>query len=139
MDLVLADLDGDGDLDILVGQSFNRMRPEQREGREPRVRLYLNQAKERTGLVLRLVGDPERGVNTHAIGAVVEISTGEMIQPRQIIGPGGHAGKMHDTIVHAPVVGSTHATVTVRWPCDPPVIQTFEGLAPGTHVLKIGE
>jgi hypothetical protein len=43
----LADIDHDGDLDILVGQSFNRLGADQRAGRTPRVRVLRNLSADR--------------------------------------------------------------------------------------------
>lgn len=96
----LADIDGDGDLDIVVGQTFNRYGPEQVGGRTPGLKILLNEATEgRRGLALRLAAPP--GVNRHGLGAMVEVTLPDGTRRMtQLVGPGGHAGKQHDAVVH---------------------------------------
>jgi hypothetical protein len=83
----VADVDGDGDLDILIGQSFNRLTAEQRRAAaissgalapdapedarpQTRVRLFRNNSTEgRQSIMLDLVGDPEEGVSRDAYGS----------------------------------------------------------------------
>ncbi len=139
----LGDVDGDGDLDLLVGQSFNRLTPEQRRaaGRangsiaagddddpdarpEPRVRLLLNQATVGRGsVVIRLDGDGER-VPPHGFGAIVRVtadvdgdpSTPPTTQVRSHLPIGGHAGTQHALRVHVGIGRAATALVEVRWP-----------------------
>ena len=74
----IADVDVDGDMDVMVGQSFNRLGKEQIAGRRPTMKVYLNQCvekrreRERNGL-------PLDGVAANSIvlklrGAVGELS-----------------------------------------------------------------
>ena len=159
----LADVDGDGDLDIMVGQSFNRLRADQREGREPRVRVYLNQASDNGlghALVLRLGGDAgayhaalpaERyaSVNRDALGAIVRMTAvigGERVtQSRQLIGIGGHQGKQMDFAVHFGMGDATEAErVEIVWPSrgrrEGEVRKTtIERVEPGTHTVRLGD
>jgi hypothetical protein len=113
----LADVNGNGALDILVGQTFNRFTAEQREGRSPRIRLFQNQATaKRMSVTIRLVGD---GVTTNrnAIGAIVIARIGNRSQMRQLIGPGGHAGKQHDLLIHFGLGNAEQIDeLTIIWP-----------------------
>lgn len=162
----LADVDLDGDLDLLIGQSFNRLPKEQRvkaalasgalredsaDGAvpEPRARLYLNESSEgRPSLVLHLIGDKQKGVSTSAIGAIVRVtadtdgdpSTPDSVQSRQLLGPGGHSGKQNETIIHVGLGAATHATkVEIQWPGEDQTPTGLETLHPGRYVIRQGE
>jgi len=136
----LADIDLDGDMDVMVGQSFNRLGAAQIAGRTPSMKVYLNQCvekrreRERQGLplegvagnsiVLKLRGDAAKGVANDALGAVVEAEIdldGDAATPpqkivRQLTGIGGHAGKQHEFVVHVPLGKAKVADrITVRW------------------------
>ena len=150
--LSLADVDGDGDMDLLVGQSFNRFTKEmiaQRTPPGPVARLYLNQAAERrrarglpaNSLTLRLEGDPARGVTRSAYNAIVRLTTtvnGRTVtQSRQLMGPGGHNGKGGDLVVHFGLGDATTADeVRVEWPAAdvPPTV--LRNVKPGEHTVR---
>lgn len=143
----LADVDLDGDTDILVGQTFNRLPAGSRSGRTPRAKLYLNQAVEReqgASLVLRLTGDPARGVNRDALGAVVRIDADLDDNPatppvrlvRTLVGIGGHAGKQHAFEVHAGLGLARTATVEVDWP-GASVSPTVVTVTPGRWAITM--
>ncbi len=135
----LADVDRDGDLDILVGQTFMRYTKEMKEGRSPRVRLFLNELVRGNGsITLRLEGDGKR-VNRDALGAIVRARiSDELTVSRQLVGIGGHAGKQHDFLVH---LGIGHADVAeelvVVWPDAKGTKQVFEGVEAGRYRLKL--
>lgn len=143
----LADIDGDGDLDIMVGQSFNRLRADQTAGREARVRVYLNQAAEKTlggAVVLRLVGDEGLGVSRDALGAIVRTTAvigGERVtQCRQLVGIGGHQGKQMDFVVHFGLGDATEAErVEIEWPARERRVTVLKHVATGTHTVRLGE
>lgn len=143
----LADVDGDGDLDLLVGQAFTRLGKDQIAGRSPRVRLYLNQTMERSlgeSLVLRLVGDPARGVNRDALGAVVRMTAtigGQPItQSRVLVGIGGHQGKQQGLEVHFGLGDASVADrVEIVWPGRDVPSDVRTGLAAGHHVVQLPE
>lgn len=137
--LSLADFDGDGDLDILVGQTFNRFSAEQKAGRKPTARLFRNELTgERRSITLRLEGDGRR-VNRDAIGAVVRARLDDgTILSRQLVGPGGHAGKQDDFLVHFGIGERTKVEeLTVTWPDAKGTTVSFEDVEAGRYRLKL--
>lgn len=146
----LGDVDLDGDIDVMVGQSFNRLDAAQIAGRSPTMKLYLNQTAERRGgnsIVLILKGDAAKGVAADALGAVVKAvvvegepgATTERQIVRQLIGIGGHAGKQHEFIVHIPLGEAWSAkSVEVMWPGNdvPPTVIAL--LSAGRYVVTMG-
>lgn len=140
----IGDIDQDGDLDVLVGQSFNRLGADQRAGREPRVRVFRNLAADRklgSSLMLKLVGDPEAGVSRDALGAIVRVTATidgkQVTQMRQLIGIGGHQGKQHEFIVHFGLGDAERAEVVeVTWPDARGSVTRLEDVAAGRHVIE---
>ncbi len=139
----LADVDLDGDLDLLVGQSFNRLSADKRRAAaivngsltqdspedapsERRAHLFLNSASEGShSLVLSLEGDPLNGITQDAYGAIVRMTadldndpnTPDITQLRQLQGPGGHAGKQNQFVLHFGLDQATVAkTIEITWP-----------------------
>lgn len=148
----LGDVDGDGDLDILVGETFNRFSADDIKSRglggpdgRPRVRLFLNQATQDgagRALILKLVGDPARGVSRDALGAVVRMTAdldgdgpdGPVTQSAMLIGIGGHAGKQMEFIVHFGLGrAKAAASIVVEWPSVPVLRSELHGVPAGTH------
>lgn len=157
-----GDVDLDGDLDVLVGQTFNRLGAAQIAGRTPSVKLYLNQAVERrakrktdglplegvesNSITLRLIGDPTRGVARDALGAVVAIGTqkaGEgaaTSQWRQLIAIGGHAGKQHEMLVHIGLGSAAEASsIQIQWPDRAQTFTTLKNVAAGRHTIELSQ
>jgi len=147
--LSLADVDLDGDLDILVGQTFFRYSKEQKAGREPRVNLFLNRASERGlghALDLRLIGDGVRA-NRDAIGTLVRVTADTDADPAtppvtmtRLLAPiGGHAGKQMGFDVHVGLGQATEADrVEVVWPtADPRAVTTLEHVEMGRHTVRM--
>lgn len=142
--IAVADFDCDGRVDIVAGQSFTRFTPEMRDaaGGTPTLRLWLNRSQPiGHALSLRLSGDPAHGVAAQPFGAVVTIVT----QPtdgtpsrtlvRQLAGPGGHAGKASEPLIHASLESAEHALVAIRWPATPPFETTHE-IRAGRRVIR---
>lgn len=125
----LADVDLDGDVDILVGQSFTRFTPEMIEATKARqnspgpvAKLYINQTIESrkaaglppNGYTFVITGESKRNVNRDAIGTVVRlfatVNGKKIVQQRQLVGIGGCAGKQHALQVHIALPeGATNA------------------------------
>jgi len=145
----LADVDSDGDLDLLIGQSFNRFPKamiDKQTPPHPVARLFLNQATERrraaglpsNSIVLRLVGDEKRAVTRSAFNAIVRMTTSvngtTLTQSRQLIGPGGHNGKGGDLVIHFGLAEASEADeIRIEWPSPnaPPTI--LRKVKPGAY------
>ncbi len=115
----LADVDLDGDVDILVGQSFMRFTAEMiaatnaRQGSTgPVAKLYINQTIEQrkgaglkpNGYTFLITGDPKNDVNRDALGTIVRLTATvngtPVTQQRQLIGIGGGGGRQNAFQVH---------------------------------------
>jgi hypothetical protein len=158
----LLDLDQDGAIDLVVGQTFNRFNPERRlaagrangtvslesppsSGPEPRLHVYHNRlAPPRSGIVLRLRGDPNQGTSRDAFGAIVRAQVdvdGDPATPlvtlvRHLAGPGGHAGKRSDAVVHLGLGAATRAErIEIVWPNRDQTTTQLTSLAAGTYVV----
>ncbi len=161
----LFDVDRDGDLDLVVGQSFNRLNKERRreaglangsisadsaddEQPRPRLRLYRNTlADESAGMVLRLIGNPSQGVARDAYGTIVKAAvdldgdpdTPDVWLHRQLIGPGGHAGKRSDGVVHFGLGKAKEAKILeITWPNAERTKAVIKNVKAGNHMIIMG-
>lgn len=162
----LLDFDRDGDLDLIVGQSFNRLSAERRREAglangsltedspedakaTPRLRLYRNTlADDSEGVVLRLVGNPSHGVSQDAYGAILKAAvdhddssvTPDVWLHRQLIGPGGHAGKRSDSVVHFGLgKASEIKTLEIIWPNAERTKAEITNMRAGSHTIIMGD
>lgn len=129
----LADVDRDGDLDLLTGITNMRMPAERARTRPLRPYLFENRAPSPGRWVeLRLVGRGAAagGSNRDAIGARVLVTAGVRRFVREVQGGRGHAGHLDAHVVH---VGLGSATIidkiVVRWPTRAGTVTVLEGLA----------
>ena len=160
----LADIDMDGDLDIMVGQSFNRLSRDQRRAAaissgalapdspedarpERRTRIFLNHsAKADTSLQLYFKGNPSLHVTEEGFGTRIHVmvdrdgdsETLPLNQIRQVLGPLGHAGKQHEAGVHFGVgTANAPSRVTVDWPGEVAETAVLENIKPGRYLVSL--
>lgn len=124
--VAIADLDRDGDLDVIVGHSRSRCDAMSAyncyETRQ--VRVFENVLGDLGNWVqLDLVG--AAGTNRSAIGARVTVTAGGVTQTQEVGGGHGHYGIQNDRILHFGLGTACEAEVTVRWPDAELTTETF--------------
>ncbi len=111
--IAVGDFDRDGDLDALVGHS--RARCEDQCYDTANVRFFENRVGNAANwLQLRLEGG--EGTNRSAIGARVQVRTGDVVQTQEVGGGHGHYGLQHDLTLHFGLADACEGEVTVIWP-----------------------
>jgi enediyne biosynthesis protein E4 len=134
------DLDGDGDLDLIVTTSPARCGGDPKCGTKQTVKVYRNDlGSQRNFVQLRLHGKGEGGANAAAIGAKVTVTSGGAKQVQEVSGGFGHFGSQHDTLLTFGL-GATCAidAIEVRWPNGQSSVQRFENVS-ANHVVELFE
>jgi hypothetical protein len=138
----LADLDRDGDLDLIVVSSTMRSWCASRWPDGPAVRIYENLGgQDANWTQIHLEGTGAGGANRSAIGAVVRVTAGGVVRTREVQGGYGHFGMQHDLDVTIGL-GATCAidTLEVRWPDAAGTLERFDDVRANYRlVIRQGE
>ena len=122
---VFVDIDGDGDLDVVAGQTDGAG-----------LHVYRNLVGQNNNWTrIRLVGGGAGAASTSAIGAVVHVTAGGKTQTQYMSGGYGH-GNVESDLVLTFGLGSSCAVdqVEVHWPDAAHSVSTFTNVLPNYNV-----
>lgn len=121
----VADLDRDGDLDLVTMPL------------QDRPALYLNQSRERGAAGHLLVSLKGRGANTRAIGAKVDLVTGDGMRQSQVLLPYNGYQESDEPVLHFGLGDTDRVTsLEVRWPSG---ARQILGALSGNRWIEIAE
>jgi len=135
-----VDLDGDGDLDLVVMTSAARCSGDPKCPAKSTMKVFRNDVgSSRNFVQLRLHGKGEGFSNAAAIGAKVTVVSGGVRQVQEVGGGYGHFGLQHDTMLTFGLGATcTIDAVEIRWPNANGTVQRLEGVV-ANHLVDITE
>lgn len=119
--MVGGDLDGDGDIDLAIGELNGPLRILANDG-EGKGDWLIVELREREG-----VG------NRHAVGVTIVLTHGDSQQRRWIVGGGGFQSTSAQYAHFGLGASAGEVAITVTWPDG--IAQTIEGVAPNQHLI----
>jgi hypothetical protein len=124
-----VDIDGDGDLDLVVGDTA-----------EGYLRVYRNDTAQAQNFVrVRLVGKGAGASNTSAIGAIVRVTAGGRTQTQHVSGGYGHTNVQADLVLTFGLGAACDVdSVEVRWP-DAAATKTKVELVLANYTVELRE
>ena len=112
------DIDGDGDLDMVVGDA-NTLK----------LRVFRNDSgQEQNWTRIRLVGAGAGASNTSGIGAIVRVTAGGRTQTQYVSGGFGHGTNQNDVVLTFGLGSACDIdSIDVRWPDSTASTSSFKG------------
>jgi hypothetical protein len=136
--LVFADIDNDGDLDVIIGSSTARC--SESEGcmwKKNEVRVYENLVgQDSNWLKIDLRGKGKGGANTFGIGARIRVTAGGITQTQEISGGYGHFGLQHTLTAHFGLGAACDIEqIEIRWPNAQNTTQIFKDIRANYRIV----
>jgi hypothetical protein len=133
--IAVADFDGDGDVDVVLGYGTSRCEYETTCYKTNEVHVFRNEVgQDGNWLRVRLVGGA--GANRSAIGARVRVTAGGVTQTQEVNGGYGHFGIQHDlTLQFGLGTACDVEKVEVRWPDQALTTETFTNVRGNYRVV----